>query len=146
AGRREVAGKDVVAGQAEVEGQVLVDLVVVLVDRVPDAVAVDVQVLAAAAGRADLRTAVDREPRHEVAAGLAVAAGEGRHVERLAGVALAVELVAGHIDDGGVENGEGEAVIGQGRGEVEGDGAGGGLAGHRRGEVDDDAGDGDEAA
>src|SRR5262249_37190822 len=42
--------------------------------------------------------------------------------------------------------GQGEAVIGQGRGEVEGDRAGGGLAGRRRGEVDDNAGDGDEAA
>ena len=69
------------------------------VGRIPGHVAVDVDPDAAGRIGADLRPAVDREPGHEVAAGLAVAAGECRIAVGLDGVALAVQFVAGQVDD-----------------------------------------------
>src|SRR5207249_11404714 len=94
---REVAGEQLVGVQAELEAVVVVDRVAAAL-RVKVAVAVEVDELLAVAEDADLGPAVDGEAGHEVAAGLAVAAGEGRLVERLAGVALAVEVVARRVD------------------------------------------------
>ena len=97
-GGAEIAGKELVAGEAQGIGEVAVGRVGVR--RIEGEVAVGVDVHAPAAPGADLRPAVDGEAGDEVAARLAVAAGEVRRAVGLGGVALAVQLVAGRIDGG----------------------------------------------
>ncbi len=75
------------------EGEVAVRKVGIL--RVVNVVAVGVDVDAGGGEVAEFGAAIDGEAGGEVAAGNAVAAGEVRIVERLGGVAFAVELVAG---------------------------------------------------
>ncbi len=92
-------------------------------------VAVGVDVDASGAPGADLRPAVDGEAGDEIAAGLAVAAGEVRRTVRLDRVALSVQLVARRIDHVVLDR-QREAVVGQRIGETEHQRAGGRLTGH----------------
>jgi len=83
-------------GEAEVDvGRVTADLGV---GRIPDEVAIDVDVDVLGDVVADLRMGVDGEAGDEVAAGDAVAGREERAL-RLDLVRLAIELVIGGIDE-----------------------------------------------
>src|SRR6185503_5168327 len=75
-------------------------------------IAIGIDIHAACCPHANFRPAVDREACPEIAARLAVATGEERILKRLNGVALAIELIAGRIDQRVLER-EREAVVGQ---------------------------------
>ena len=68
-GCREIAGEEGIAGQSELELEVLVREIVVLAFRIPDKVAVDVRVPHALRIGRDFRSTVDRETCHTVTAG-----------------------------------------------------------------------------
>ena len=95
------------------------------VGRIPDEVAVDVDVDLLRDVIADFWMGIDGEAGDEIAAGDAVAGGEERAL-RLDLVRLAIELVVGRIDEV-VLDGERVAIVGERRGEGESDSRCGGL-------------------
>ena len=118
----EVARQDLVAGEAQHVGDVLVDRVLAL--RVPGEVAVGIDVDAAGGEDANFSTGIDREAGHEVAAGQAIARGPLDVLLRLDGVRFAVQPVARMVGQL-VPHGQRKAVVGQRVGELEHDPAGG---------------------
>ena len=111
---REVAGENVVAGEAHQVGDIAIGGV--RVRGIEQVIAVGVDIHAARSKRAKLRPAVDGEAGDEIAARGGVPAGEGGCAVGLRGVAFAVQLIAGGILQV-VIDGQREAIIGQWAGE-----------------------------
>ncbi len=99
---------------AQREGQIAIGGVGVL--RIPERIAIGIDLDRSGPEIADLRPAIDRKAGHEVAARMPVAAGEVGRAVGLRGIALAVQLVAGRVAQAVVDR-QRVPVVGQGLGE-----------------------------
>src|SRR5262245_12827976 len=122
----EVASKNLVVPESEQKCNVTVRRISVCSLLINDKVAVDVDEGRAQGKRSDFWPGVDGKTGHEVAAGMTIAAGKMRSAIRFVRIALAIEPVAGWIDDRILDQ-KRIAIVGERAGELELNARGGRL-------------------